>query len=177
MFRSLGKHCLFTAVVAGLLCATAGHADNQTPPEVDACKLVTAKQAAHILGTAVAAKEQNTSAAGPGSGSVCVYSTGRVNGGFMLLAGHEHYTDAAKAVAEYKKNALLDTPTTMGKPKFIDVNGIGDAAYLEEMPGFFQLHVLDKGAVVVVSRNTDADDRAIARVEKIAQLALGGLGG
>lgn len=163
---------LTLTVSAALLFSYAIRSDAANP---DACTLIPAAAASKVLGTKVAAHAMDTSLAGPNAASMCRYSTGRIGGGFMLLAGRVHYTDAAREVAERKKEALSDAPAGTRKPTFRDVKGLGEAAYLAESSGYFQLHVLQRGTVVVVNMNRGADSRAVAQAEKLARVALGNL--
>ena len=103
---------------------------------------------------------------------MCLYSTGHVGGGFMLLAGRAHYSDATQEVLRRKKEAQTDLPPGIDRPSFSDVDGLGQAAYLSKTPGAFQLDVLDHGIVFVVSMNRDATPAAVARSQKIARVVL-----
>ncbi len=76
---------------------------------------------------AVTVKPVNTSAAGPNAASICNYGTGNLHGGFMLIARHIQYTDAAAEVTYQEKTAITDIPPGMGKPTFADVKGLGEA--------------------------------------------------
>ena len=143
--------------------------------KIDACKLVSAAEAGQILGVDVTVKPIDTSAAGPDAASLCSYQTGRVGGGFMLLAGRVKYSDAAAEVASRKKKALEDVSAGIPKPEFADVDGLGEAAYLSKIPQSFQLHVLDHGVVIVVTMNREPDDAAVTRSQQVARVALGNL--
>ncbi len=142
---------------------------------IDACTLVSATAAGRILGTRVTVKAVDTSAAGPGAASICDYDTGSLHGGFMLIAGRIHYTNAAAEVAYQKKTAAGDVPPGMAKPTFTDVKGLGEAAYLLKAAGSFQLHVLAHGAGVVISMLQDASPKTLAQSKKLARIALGNL--
>lgn len=141
-------------------------------PQPKACELIPAATASKILGKKVTAHAINSLLAGPDAASMCNYSTGKISGGFMLLAGRVHYTNAAQEIAVRKKEALSDTPPGMGKPVFMDVKGLGEAAYVVKMPGYFQLHVLDHGAAVVINMNHAADSTSIKHAKQLAQVAL-----
>lgn len=93
----------------------------------------------------------------------------------MRLAGHVHYAKAAQEVAVRKNEALCDTPTAIPKPTFEDVKGLGEAAYLAKSRGFFPLHVLQRGSVIVINMNREADARAVGQAESLARVALGKL--
>lgn len=159
-----------TIIIAGAIALIACGVRAASQP--DACALVPAAAAGKILGAKVAPHPMDTSAAGPGAASMCRYSTGHIGGGFMLLAGRVHYTSAAKEVAERKQEAVADVPPGVPKPVFADVKGLGDAAYLVESSGYFQLHVLDHDTVVVINMNRNADAGAVAQAEKLARVAL-----
>ena len=142
---------------------------------IDACKLISADQAGRILGTTITVRAIDTSAAGPNAASMCNYAAPGIGGGFMLLAAHIGYSDAAAEVASQKKQEAADVPPTLPKPSFSDVQGLGDAAYLYKTPGNFQLHVLAHGAAIVVNRNVDASARAVDQARRIARIALANL--
>ena len=56
-------------------------------------------------------------------------------------------------------------------PKIVDVNDMGDAAFLVEMDGSLQLHAFAKGAVIVASRNVSATPENLAQLEKFSRAA------
>ena len=140
--------------------------------KLDACRLVSAAEAGEILGVDVTVKPNDTSAAGPDAASLCSYQTGRIGGGFMLLAARVRYADAAAEVASRKQAALEDVPEGMTKPEFSDIEGLGEAAYVSRTPESFQLHVLDHGVVIVVNMNRAPDDAAVTLSRRIARVAL-----
>jgi len=142
---------------------------------IDACKLISVKQASAILGTRLTAKAIHSSAAGPDAGSMCDYSNGSAHGGFMLIAGHVRYSDAWKEVARQEKLSLSSLPPFIPKPHFREVTGLGNAAYLSTTASYFQLHVLSHGSAVVINRNMKANPKAIAQAKKLARVALGHL--
>ncbi len=136
---------------------------------INACKLVSAAAAGRILGTRVTVKPINTSAAEPDAASICDYDTGSLHGGVMLIAGRIHYTNAAAEVAYEKKTAANDVPP-LGvdyQPTFVDVRGLGEAAYLLKVQGSFQLHVLAHGAGVVISMLQDANSKTLAQSKSL----------
>lgn len=142
----------------------------------DACALIAPAQASHILGTAVTAHKVDTHLAGPGAASMCNYSTGHMNSGFMLLAAHLKVPDLAHEVASEKKR-IHDESVKMLKiaPKISDVGGLGDAAFLVDSGGFLQLHVFAHGDKIVINRNARATKKVVAETEQLARAALGGL--
>jgi hypothetical protein len=143
--------------------------------KIDACKLISAEQAGKILGTTITIRAIDTSAAGPNAASMCNYAGPGIGGGFMLIAAHIGYSDAAAEVASQKKQESSDVPPTLPKPSFSDVQGLGDAAYLYKTPGSFQLHVLAHGAAIVVNRNVNASTKAVDQAKQIAKAALANL--
>lgn len=159
-----------TTILAGVVALAAVGVQAASRP--DACALIPPAAAGNILGAKVTAHAMDTSAAGPGAASMCRYSTGRVGGGFLLLAGRVHYTNAAQEVAQRKKEAVSDVPPGVGKPAFADVKGLGEAAYLAESPGYFQLHVLNRGTVIVINMNRDATAANVTQAERLARVAL-----
>lgn len=140
--------------------------------KLDACKLISAAEASKRLGTMVTAHAVDTSAVGPRSASMCRYGNGHPGGGFMLLAGGAHYKDAAKEVARQEHEALADIPPGIEKPSFINVRGLGEAAYLAKTSAYFQLHVLAHGRVIVIDLNTAASKKAVSQARRIARAAL-----
>jgi hypothetical protein len=168
---------LWAMVVTGLpLGITACHATGGgRGGHIEACSLISAAEAGKVLGASVTVTPQDTSLAGSSAASICHYRPRQKGGGFMLLAGRVHYTSAAREVAERKREALSDTPPGVGKPTFEDVKGLGDAAYLARSSGFFQLHVLKHGAVVVINMNRAPDGAGVAQAEQLARVALGHL--
>jgi len=143
--------------------------------KIDACRLITATQASKILGVKISIKKMNTSAAGPGAASMCSYQGGGVHDGFMLLAGSVKYSNAKQEIKRRQKEAVTDTPSFIPKPHFKSVDGLGDGAYLADMSGTFQLHVLSHGMVIVINRNTKLNDKTIAQAKQLAKEALGSL--
>lgn len=139
---------------------------------IDACKLISADQASRILNSKITAHTMDTSAAGPDAGSMCNYAGKRSGSGFMLIAAHIKYTDAAQEVASRQKEALEDIPPGLTKPGFTSVKGLGDAAYLATTSAYFQLHVLAHGSVIVINRNTAATTKAVEQTKELARAAL-----
>lgn len=137
-----------------------------------ACKLISADQASKILGRKVSAHAMDTSASRRNAGSMCRYAGKGIGSGFMLIAGHVDYTDAVKEVARRQREALSDVPPGLPKPSFTRVAGLGDAAYLAEASGYFQLHVLAHGSVIVINRNMAAGAKAVEQAKEIARAAL-----
>ena len=132
---------------------------------------MSATAAGRILGTKVTVKPVDTSAAGPDAASICDYETGTLHGGFMLLAGRIHYTDAAAEVAYQKKTAAGDVPPGMAKPTFTDVKGLGEAAYLLKAAGSFQLHVIAHGTAIVIGMLQNATPTAVTQSKQLARIA------
>lgn len=145
--------------------------------KIDACKLISAAAAAKVLGTAVTVKPIDTSAAGPDAASMCSYQTGHVAGGFSLLAGRVAYKDAAAEVAHRKKEAVSDVPPGIPTPTFTDVKGLGEAAYLAKTSSSLELHVLQHGAVIVITVVRKPDDATTKECERLARVALAHLPG
>jgi hypothetical protein len=143
--------------------------------KIDACKLVSADQAGKILGTKITIRAIDTSAAGPDAASMCNYAGQAIGSGFMLIAAHIGYSDAAVEVASQKKEAVADVQPTLPKPSFSDIQGLGDAAYLYKTPGSFQLHVLAHGDAIVINRNVNASAKAVDQAKQIAKTALSNL--
>ena len=139
---------------------------------LDACTLIDPVQAGKVLDTTIRVKPVDTSAAGPGAASMCNYQAAQMGDSFMVIAGHIRYSDAARQMAERKREILDGYPSDMAKPLLVDVPGLGDAAVLARSPGYFQLHVLANGKVLVINRNHAADDVAVKQVEELARLAL-----
>ncbi len=175
MCHRFRNYCASTGVIALGLTLTFAAASYAGSGKIDACKLVSATAAGRVLGTRVTVKAVDTSAAGSGAASICNYNTGSLHGGFMLLAGRIHYTDAAAEVAYQKQTATLDVPPGMAKPSFADVKGLGEAAYLLKARGSFQLHVLAHGTAIVISMLHDASPKALVQSKRLARIALGNL--
>jgi|GEM_PF-2031879 len=165
------------AVVVLTLGLAACASENATADQgkIDACELVSAAEAGEVLGTDVTVKPIDTSAAGPDAASMCSYQTGQIGGGFMLLAGRVPYRDAAAEVADRKKEELSGVPAGIPEPTFTDVTGLGEAAYLAETPESLELHVLDHGAVIVVTLSRKPDTAAETLAEQLARVAVGNL--
>lgn len=134
----------------------------------DACALIPTAAAGIILGAKVTTKPVNTYGA---PASHCFYATSH-GGGFSLLVARLHYKNAAAELARQKKAAVAGWPSSMGKPHFTDVRGVGDAATLLEAQGFFQLHVLARGIAIVINMNHNATTANVAKVRKLAGIAL-----
>jgi len=139
---------------------------------IDACQLISAAQASRILGTTITVHAMDTSAAGPGAGSMCRFGGSGIGGGFMLIAARVHYTNAATEVTRREKDALSDTPPGLPTPRFTDIKGLGDAAYLAKTSAYFQLHVLAHGAVIVINRNVTASAKSVEQAKQLARVAL-----
>ena len=104
---------------------------------------------------------------------MCNYSSGRMQGGFMLLAAHLSVVDLAHEVASEKKEIGDESMKALKiKPKFEDVSGLGDAAFLVDSGGFLQLHIFAHGNKIVVNRNTKATKKAVDETEQLARAAL-----
>ena len=143
--------------------------------KIDACKLVSADQASRILGTKITVRAIDTSEAGPDAGSMCNYSGGGIGSGFMLIAAHIGYSDAAAEVASQQKEESSHLPPGIPHPTFSTVEGLGDAAYLYKTAGSFQLHVLAHGDAIVINRNAAATAKEVDQTKQIARIALSNL--
>ncbi|HXH72449.1 MAG TPA: hypothetical protein VNI58_06525 [Mariprofundaceae bacterium] len=166
-----------TIMIVGLTgfiaaCQQANNTGSSAGNNIDACKLVSADQASSILGTKITVRAIDTSAAGPDAASMCNYAGDSIGSGFMLIAAHIGYSDAAATVASQKKEESSHLPPGIPHPTFSDIKGLGDAAYLYETPGSFQLHVLAHGNAIVINRNTAASADAVEQARQIAQVAL-----
>ena len=140
--------------------------------KIDACKLISASQASHILSSKIKARTIDTSAAGPNAPSMCSYISRHISDGFMLIAGHIKYSNATREVKAQQKIAASHIPPGIPKPTFANVKGIGDAAYLYKTPGSFQLHVLAHGYSIVINRNIAASTKVISQAKQLARVAL-----
>lgn len=159
-------------VVAILAAGTLGFATTSQAANIDACQLISTDQASKILGTPITIHPVDTSAAGEDAGSMCRYAGKRMGSGFMLIAAHVRYADAADEVARQQKTARADLPPGFPKPSFVNVQGLGEAAYLSIAAGYFQLHVLSGGDSIVISRNVAADTKSVAQAKQIARAIL-----
>jgi len=90
----------------------------------------------------------------------------------MLIAARVRYSDAATEVARREKEALSDTPPGIPTPRFTNIKGLGDAAYLAKTSAYFQLHVLAHGSVIVINRNVTASAKSVEQTEQLARVAL-----
>jgi IMP dehydrogenase/GMP reductase len=160
------------AIVAAALAAGFAATCHAADTNIDACQLISAAQASRILGTNITVHPMDTSAAGPGAGAMCRYGGSGIGGGFMLIAGRVHYTNAATEVARREKQALSDTPPGIPTPSFTDIKGLGDAAYLAKTSAYFQLNVLAHGTVIVINRNMAASAKSVEQAKQLARVAL-----
>jgi hypothetical protein len=160
------------ALAVAIFCLVIANISQARSGKIDACKLISASQASHILGSKIKARTIDTSAAGPNAASMCGYSSKHINNGFMLIAGHIKYANAANEVKAQQKLAASHTPPGITKPSFASVKGIGDAAYLYKTPGAFQLHVLAHGNSIVINRNVAANTKLISQAKQLARIAL-----
>lgn len=168
--RNLSSHKLALAVaIFSLVIANCSQAGNG---KIDACNLISAKQASHILGSKIKVHPMDSSLAGSNASSMCNFSGKHISDGFMLIAAHIQYTNAASEVKAQQKAAVSSIPPGIPKPSFANVKGIGDAAYLYKTPGTFQLHVLDHGNSIVINRNVTASTKAVNQAEQLARVAL-----
>lgn len=165
---SLGRYAIAASLIG--MVYTAGCQAGGNP--VDACHLISASQAGNILGTNITARPINTSAAGPGAASMCNFSGSGIGQGFMLMAGHVKYANAASEVKRREQQAVADIPPGIPKPRFKNISNLGDAAYLATTPTTFQLHVLDHGNVIVINRNVAAGTKAVTQAQQIARVVL-----
>jgi hypothetical protein len=164
---------ILTAVVL-MPAVAACHSEKAAAAQVtiDACTLLSASQAAKILGAEVTSKPVDTSGAGPDAASICHYQTHQVRGGFTLLAGRVQYADPAAEMADRKKAEVSDLPPGIPTPTFSDVTGLGEAAYLAETPESVELHVLDHDAVIVVTLVRKPDPAAEDLAERLGRAAV-----
>lgn len=139
---------------------------------IDACTLIDSAQAGKVLNTTIAVKPVDTSAVSPGAVSVCNYQATHMDDSFMVIAGPLKYQRAGAEMARRKQSMVSDVPPGVPRPVFTVVQGLGDAAVLAQSPGYFQLHVLANGKVLVINRNHSSDDVAVKQVEALARLAL-----
>lgn len=160
------------AIVAAALAAGFASTCHAAGTNIDACQLIGVAQASKILGTKITVHAMDTSAAGPGAGAMCRYGGSGIGGGFMLIAGRVHYTNAATEVARREKEALSDTPPGIPTPSFTNIKGLGDAAYLAKTSAYFQLHVLAHGTVIVINRNVAASAKSVEQSKQLARVAL-----
>jgi hypothetical protein len=178
---------LLCAIAAGLLlaaapaCQTSGSksaasqsaATEAAGSQIDACSLLSADQAGAVLGASVTRKPIDTSAAGPGASTMCHYASAGSPQGYLLQASWLKVSDLAKEVDSQKAEISKDFQQHLNvTPKIVDVNGMGDAAFLVEMDGALQLHAFAKGAVIVASRNVSATPENLAQLEKFSRAAL-----
>lgn len=171
------------AIAASLLlaaapaCQTSGSkspgSEKAAGSQIDACSLLSAKQAGAVLGASVTRKLVDTSAAGPDAATMCHYSSASSPQGYLMLASWLKVSDLAKEVnsqkAEISKSMQQHLNVT---PKIVDVKDMGDAAFLVEMDGALQLHAFAKDAVIVVNRNVSASAENVAQLETFARAAL-----
>lgn len=180
MQRSVIQRTARAVAFACLALAATACSAGQSQGRPDACALIGADAAGKVLGTRVTVKPQDTSLAGPDAASMCHYLTGSARGSFTLLAARIPYKngDAAAELADRKKQILSDWnsgSSGLAKPTFTDVDGLGEAATLLKAQGFFELHVLAHGAVVVITMTRAANAETVAQAEKLARIALGKL--
>jgi hypothetical protein len=174
-YRFQNYRTLTGAITLGLTLSFIATASYASSGKIDACKLVSVAAAGKILDTKVTTvKPVDTSAAEPDAASICNYETGRIHGGFILIAGRIRYTDAAAEVAYQEKTASSDVPPGMDyQPTFADIKGLGEAAYIVKARGSFQLHVLAHGTEIVIGM--DVSPKTVAQSKQLARIALGNL--
>lgn len=143
---------------------------------LDACTLIGPHAAGEVLGVPVTTKTVD-SAGGGGAVSMCNYSDGTASGGFMLIAARLlDAGDPVGAADDQKAQIVADTKKNIGvEPKVEDMAGLGDAAFLVDMGGTMQLHVLAGDASIVIGRNVLASAKAVQQAEALARVALGNL--
>lgn len=163
MFKKTAFQFLF--VVAALGMTTWCYAGDGN---IDACKLISAADASRILGVKLKVKKVGNS----DISSMCNYSGGGLHGGFMLIAARLHYKSAKQEVTRQEKAVGSSTPPGLPKPHVEPVSGLGEGAFIYEMGGTFQLHVLSHGASIVIGRNTPRNPTTLSQAEKLARLAL-----
>jgi len=141
--------------------------------QLNACSLISAAQASHVIGTTVTARAVDTSAAGPDAASMCHYSTGKVRSGFMLLAAHLKVADLTGEMASEKKRISTEMAKMLKiTPKISDVTALGDGAFLVESSVSLQLHVFAHGNKLVLTRNGQATKKVIDETKQLARTAL-----
>jgi hypothetical protein len=160
------------SLAVALLCLVITNITVAGSGDIDACKLISASQASHILGGEIKAHQMDTSAAGPEAGSMCNYSGKHISDGFMLIAAHIQYSNAASEIKAQQKAAASNIPPGIPKPSFSNVKGIGEAAYLYITPGTFQLHVLDHGISIVINRNVAVNSKTVEQAKQLARVAI-----
>ena len=160
------------AVAIAILSLAIANISQARSGKIDACKLISASEASHILGSKIKARAMDTSVAGPNAASMCSYSSRHINNGFMLIAGRIKYSNAAHEVKAQQKIAASHIPPGIPKPSFTSVKQIGDAAYLYKTPRAFQLHVLAHGYSIVISRNVATSTKFINQAKQLVRVAL-----
>lgn len=140
---------------------------------LNACSLISAQRAGTILGASVTSKPVGPKPTSASDGSECVYSTGSVGGGFMLIAARPGFSDAKAEAQSQMETARKDQPPP-GVPgiKVKTTNGPGEAAWLGTSSVSTQLHVLDHGVSLVVAINHPDSPKVRAQARKLAQAAL-----
>ena len=156
------------AIAAAAIAAGFAATCHAAGTNIDACQLISAARASKILGTKITPHAVNTSAAG----AMCRFAGSGIGDGFMLIAAHVHYSNAATEVARREKEALSDTPPGIPVPSFSNIKGLGDAAYLAKTSAYFQLHVLAHGSVIVINRNVAASTKSVEQAKQLARVAL-----
>lgn len=159
---------------AMLLAAGCNNSAGSAPAALDACSLIDATKASSIIGAQVMPKPVNNSASGGGGASICNFGTGKTNGGFMLLAGSIDMKKGASAEAEDQKAQIIaDTKKNLGiTPTIESIQDLGDAAYVVNMAGSVQLHVLSGNESLVISRTVPASAQIVDELKSLAKLAL-----
>lgn len=144
---------------------------------LDACTLIGAQRAGAILGQTVTTKQVGPRPAKASDASECVYSTGSIDGGFMLIAARLGFDDAKAEARSQMATARKDHPPP-GIPRTTVrmVDGPGQAAFLGTSSASTELHVLDHGVSLVVSISQPESPAVLARLRKLAEAALEQLG-
>lgn len=160
---------LATLAASGTACSRGGG-------PLDACTLIGPQRAGAILGTTVTVKHKGPTPRKPDDASLCFYSTGKLGGGFMLIAARIGFRDAqAEARSEMAEARKEGVPPGMPPSKVRAVDGPGQAAWLATIGRSMQLHVLDHGTSLVVSIDQPESPAADGRARKLAEAALAGL--
>ena len=168
--------CMFFAAAMALSSVACSGASSVGGP-LDACTLIGPQRAGAILGKAVTVKHVGPTPTKASDASECVYMTGSVNGGFLLVAARLGFDDAgAEARSQIAVSRQEQPPPGIPGTKVRMVEGPGQAAYLGTSTNMTQLHVLDHGVSLVVSINQPDSPALRARTRKLAQAALDGIG-
>lgn len=140
---------------------------------LDACTLIGPQRAGAILGKTVTTKHVGPTPAKASDPSECVYMTGGINGGFLLLVARTGFHDAQdEARSQMAVSGKEQMPPGISALRARMVDGPGEAAYLVTSSAFTQLHVFDHGVRLLVSINQSPSPTVRAHAHKLAEAAL-----